>query len=153
MYNQFTALVNREVIKMKKTARAIIIENDKLLVFYRRKVIDGKIFIYYAIPGGHVDLGESNEECVIRELKEEMNLDIEVLNYVGKITIDDCEENYYYCKIVGGKLRFGGEELERCNIDNYYEIMWLSLLELDNVNIRAIDLVRKVLVQDDGFIY
>ena len=131
---------------MKKTARAIIIENDRLLVFFRRKNIDGKVITYYALPGGHVEIGETNEECVVRELKEEMNLDIKVLDYVGKMVIDNQEENYYYCEIVGGELKFGGEELERCNSNNYYEIRWLSLLELDDSKIRAIDLVRKVLM-------
>ena len=38
------------------------------------------------------------------------------------------------------------KELERCNSNNYYEIRWLSLLELDDSNIRAIDLGRKVLM-------
>ena len=46
---------------------------------------DGKILIgerinnhvpYYSIPGGHLDPGETFEECAIREMKEETDLDI-----------------------------------------------------------------------------
>lgn len=130
---------------MIKTARAVIIQEDKLLVFFRRKIIDGKEITYYAIPGGHVEKGETCEETVIRELKEEMNIDIEIIKYLGNLIVDDKEENYYYAKIIGGELKFGGEELERnCN-DNYYEIRWLSLSELDNSNIRAIHLIKKVI--------
>ena len=130
---------------MRKTSRAVIIDDNRLLVFFRRKVRDGKEVTYYAIPGGHVEENETMEETVVRELKEEMNLDIEILNYLGNLVVDNQEENYYYAKIVGGELCFGGEELEKCNDDNYYEIRWLPIEELDNSGIRSIDLIKKVL--------
>ena len=68
---------------MRKTARAIIFQDGKLLVFFRRKIRDGIETIYYAIPGGHVEGEETCEETVIRELKEEMNLDIEIIDWVN----------------------------------------------------------------------
>jgi len=129
---------------MKKTARAIIIKDNKLLVFFRRKIIDGKEITYYAIPGGHLEENETLEETCIREIKEELNLDIEVIDYLGNIIFDNQEEYYYYVKIIGGELCFGGEELERQSIDNYYEIRWINIDEIDNSGIRAIDLIKKV---------
>lgn len=41
----------------------------------------------YSIPGGHVALGETNEETLVREFKEEINADIKVdeLRWVGEI--------------------------------------------------------------------
>lgn len=128
---------------MEKTARAVIISNGKLLVFFRRRVRDGIEVKYYAIPGGHVEGNETLEDTVVRELKEEMNLDISILGYLGKIVIDDKEEYYYYAKIVGGQLQFGGEELDRCNENNYYEIRWLPITELDTSGIRAVDLIKR----------
>lgn len=134
---------------MKKTARAIIIKDNKLLVFFRRKLVDKQLVTYYAIPGGHVDGDESLEDTVVRELKEEMNLDISVIDYLGKMIFDNKEENYYYAKIIGGELQFGGEELERNNENNYYEIRWLPLEELDSSKIRAIDLIKRVIDYED----
>ena len=130
---------------MNKTSRAIIIENNKLLVFFRRKLKDGKYITYYAIPGGHVEDDETYEETVIRELKEEMNLDIEIISYLGELEAYNQIEYYYHAKIVGGMLQFGGEELERNNDDNYYEIRWLDTNEIENSDIRAISLLRKVI--------
>ena len=130
---------------MEKTARAIVFDDDKLLVFFRRKVKDGKEITYYALPGGHVEGDESFIETVVRELKEEMNLDIDVLGYLGKLDVDSREEHYYHAKIVGGELQFGGEELDRNSSENYYEIRWLPINELDNSGIRAIDLVKKAI--------
>ena len=129
---------------MMKTARAIIIKDNKLLVFFRRKIKNGKEITYYAIPGGHLEDNETLEETCIREIKEELNLDIEIIDYLGNIIVDNQEEYYYYVKIIGGELCFGGEELERQSIDNYYEIRWINLDEIDNSGIRAIDLIKKV---------
>ena len=129
---------------MRKTARAIIIKDNKLLVFFRRKKKNSKIITYYAIPGGHLEDNETLEETCIREIKEELNLDVEIIDYLGNIIIDNQEEYYYYVRIVGGELCFGGEELERQSIDNYYEIRWIDLNDLDNSGIRAIDLIKKV---------
>ena len=130
---------------MRKTVRAIIIDDNKLLVFFRKKLKDGKHITYYAIPGGHVENDETNEETVIRELKEEMNLDIEIISYLGELEAYNQTEYYYHAKIVGGELQFGGEELERNNEDNYYEIRWLDINEALNSDITAVDMIKKVI--------
>ena len=129
---------------MRETVRAIIIQDGKLLVFFRRKLKDGKHITYYAIPGGHVEEGESIEETVIRELKEEMNLDIELVDYLGKLDAYNQVEHYFSAKIVGGELTFGGEELERNNSDNYYEVRWISIEEAMTSGITAVDFIKKV---------
>ena len=134
---------------MSKTSRAIIIKDNKLLVFFRRRIVNGKEITYYAIPGGHVENGETLEETCIREIKEELNLDITLLEYLGKLVVDDIEEHYYHAKIVDGEICFGGEELERQSYDNYYEIRWISIGDIDNSGIRAIHLIKKAV----GLVY
>ncbi|MBQ2872990.1 MAG: NUDIX domain-containing protein [Bacilli bacterium] len=133
---------------MEKTSRVVIIEDDKLIVFFRRKIVDGKEITYYAIPGGHVEGNETGEETAIREVKEELNLDIEILGYLGKIVVGNKQDDYYHAKIVGGELQFGGEELDRNSYENYYEVRKLPIYELDNSGIRALDLVKKAIIQD-----
>ena len=44
------------------TVRGIIIKDNQVILMYRRK--NG--VEYYAIPGGHLENNESNEECLIR---------------------------------------------------------------------------------------
>lgn len=134
---------------MRETVRAIIIEDGKLLVFFRRKLKDGKYITYYAIPGGHVEANETIEETVIRELKEEMNLDIELIDYLGNMEVYNQIEHYYFAKIVGGELTFGGEELERNNQDNYYEVRWISIDEAVNSGITAVDFIKRVVNNED----
>ena len=38
----------------------------------------------YFLPGGGIEAGENQEECIIREFKEETGYDIEVKQFIGK---------------------------------------------------------------------
>ena len=133
---------------MERTARAVIIDDDQLLVFFRRKIVDGKEITYYAIPGGHVEGNESSEEALVREIKEELNLDVQILGYLGKVLVGNKQDDYYHVKIVGGVLQFSGEELERNCDTNYYEVRKLPLEELDDSGIHALHLVKKAITCD-----
>jgi nucleoside triphosphatase len=52
---------------------------------------EGKIFLMtsykwkgkYVIPGGHIELGETIEQAVKREIKEETNLDVFDVRFIG----------------------------------------------------------------------
>ena len=82
---------------------------------------------YNAIPGGGQENGETLEQNVTRELKEEMNVDIEILGYLGKTDDSERQEHYFACAIKNGTPHLGGEELEKQSSENYYEPMWISL--------------------------
>ncbi len=54
---------------------AFIVNNDKVLLAKRsstKRIAPDK----YHLPGGHVEFGEHPEHALIREIKEELNLDI-----------------------------------------------------------------------------
>lgn len=127
------------------SSRAIIIEDNKLLTMFRRKIkSDGSIKEYYVIPGGGLEEGETLEENVIRELKEEFNVDIEVVKFLGTEEYDDTIANYFLCKIVNGTPKLGGEELERMTSQNYYEIRYINLNDIDNYDINAKDIIKNL---------
>ena len=70
---------------MRNSARAVIICDGKVLTMFRRlKNKDGSIKEYYVLPGGGIEENETMEQTVVRELKEEMNLDIKIIEYLGK---------------------------------------------------------------------
>lgn len=43
---------------------------------------------YWEFPGGKIETGESPEEALIREIKEEFNANITILNYVNEASYD-----------------------------------------------------------------
>jgi mutator protein MutT len=66
-------------------AVAAIIHNDKNEILFTIRKHDpaaGKL----DLPGGFVDLGETAENAVIREVFEELNLEITEMNFVGTFT-------------------------------------------------------------------
>lgn len=126
------------------SSRAIIIEDGKLLTMFRRKTKkDGSVKEYYVIPGGGLEENETLEENVIRELKEEFNVDIEIIKFLGTEEYDDTVANYFLCKIVKGIPKLGGEELERMTSDNYYEVRYIDIKDIDSYDINAKNLIKK----------
>ena len=130
---------------MEVTSRAIIIEEKGLMVFYREKTVNGVKKCYYAIPGGHVEGGETCEETVKRELKEELNIDIEIIKELGYMMINGVKEVYFLCKRINGEPVLGGEELERNTKDNYYEFRYYPIDKLDESGIKALDFIKEAL--------
>lgn len=57
---------------MGKAARAIIIEDGKILVMHRNKYGSE----YFTLVGGRAKEGESLEQTLVREVKEETGLDV-----------------------------------------------------------------------------
>ena len=63
---------------------------DGVIEIYNEDVFQGIVLIErknppygYALPGGFVDIGESVEDALKREMKEEVQLDVEIVNLLG----------------------------------------------------------------------
>ena len=69
-------------MKNNKVIAAAIIKNNKLLITQRPK--DKTLALIWEFPGGKVEKDESNEECIIREIKEELDVTINVHQFIGE---------------------------------------------------------------------
>jgi 8-oxo-dGTP pyrophosphatase MutT (NUDIX family) len=138
-----------EVIMKRESSRAIIIEDGKLLCIFRRKIDDqGHKSEYYVIPGGGIEKGETKRETVLRELKEELDIDIEIVGYLGMIERETSIDHYYVAKRINGEPHISGEESERMSERNYYEPMFMDINNLKNVDFICMDFVEKALKED-----
>ncbi|MDR3541060.1 MAG: (deoxy)nucleoside triphosphate pyrophosphohydrolase [Desulfosporosinus sp.] len=67
---------------MKEVTAAIIIKENRILIAERAlgENLAGK----WEFPGGKIELGETPQECLKREIREELEVDIDVLDLFGE---------------------------------------------------------------------
>jgi len=102
---------------------AVIIEfpNNKILLVKRGTVVFKG---YWALPGGRVDAGETVEETVVREVKEETGLDVRIVRKIGEYhesgVQDGIEYDYYpacfLVKPTRGELKRQEKEIEEIEL-------------------------------------
>ncbi|NJC26703.1 (deoxy)nucleoside triphosphate pyrophosphohydrolase [Neolewinella antarctica] len=88
----------------------------------------------WEFPGGKVEAGESNEEALAREIREELHLDIVVAEFL--MTIDHTYPNFrillhtYLCTAPH----------RRITLTEHLSFCWLPTIELDTLDWAAADL-------------
>ena len=111
-----------------RTVTAIIeFPNNKILLVKRGTVIFKG---YWALPGGKVDAGETVEQAVVREVKEETGLHVRIVRKIGKYresgVQDGIEYDYYpACFLLeptGGKIKRQEKEIEEIRLVDLKDI-------------------------------
>lgn len=119
---------------MRQAVRAIVINNGNLLVMHRNKFGEQ----YNTLPGGNVEIGETPEQALKREVYDETQYHISKLNLVY---IEHCDHPYgdqliYVCEYTGPpepKLLPGCEEDEINKLGkNLYQPKWLPISDLED---------------------
>ena len=86
--------IGEEMVKMngpihRKAARGIVLdEQGNMAVFYKKNKN------MYKLPGGGLEQGESFEEAFIRETKEEVGCEVEIIDCMGYIEEYKTKSNY-----------------------------------------------------------
>ena len=111
-----------------RTATAIIkFPPDKILLIKRATVpFKG----YWALPGGKAEPGETVEQTIAREVKEETGLDIVIISKVGEYREQGVqggvEYDYYpacfLVKTVGGEIKKQESEIEEIKLFSLDEL-------------------------------
>jgi len=114
-------------MKLNSRVRGIIIRDKKILLIHRIK--DGRE--YYSIPGGGIEEDETSDEAIVREIKEETNINVEkyseLFNYKWFDSEKDETKDFtyyliekYYCD----EIKLGSPETERHCEENQYILEW-----------------------------
>jgi 8-oxo-dGTP diphosphatase len=100
-------------------AGAVVIDGETVLLIRRgAEPLAGQ----WSLPGGQLELGETVEQAIVREVREETSLDVEPLQMLGVYDLIDRDDTgtvrYHYvlvdwiCTVSGGELRAGDDALE-----------------------------------------
>jgi ADP-ribose pyrophosphatase YjhB (NUDIX family) len=116
---------------MKHAVRAIVVKDNKLLVMHRNKF--GKE--YDTLVGGGVDMGETLEQALFRELAEETGVQVSNprLVFVEEAGAPYGTQHVFLCEYVGGEPvlspQSGEAKINQLGA-NLYLPQWLSLGDL-----------------------
>ena len=93
-------------MKKVNVSAAVIVKDNKYFIAKRNK--DKHLGGYFEFPGGKQNEDETLEQTVIREIKEELNVDITVDRKLGEEHYSDEKINvhlhYFFCTIIKGDI-------------------------------------------------
>jgi 8-oxo-dGTP pyrophosphatase MutT (NUDIX family) len=79
---------------------------------------------YWAVPGGGIERGETAAEAAVREVREELGLQVTLEEWS-----DQRGPQVFFLALVDteSQLSLGGPERERNSPDNHYEPVWVPI--------------------------
>lgn len=113
---------------------AAIMKNKDNQIFCARRKNFGELALKWEFPGGKIEQGETHQEALIREIKEELELEITVQDQLSTVkhqynTFHITMYNYY-CTIISGNLV----------LNEHTEYKWLDLTKLSSLDWADADL-------------
>lgn len=129
-------------MKTIKVVAAIIVDGNKIFATQRGY---GELKGGWEFPGGKVEEGEEKEEALKREIKEELDTEIEILEHFHTVEYDysnfhlsmDC----FISKVVKGEL----------TLQEHQDARWLKPEELEQVEWLPADIQLVKLLKESRF--
>lgn len=111
---------------------AIIIKDSKIFVTQRGY---GEFKDWWEFPGGKIEEGETPEECLKREIKEELKADINIDKYLCTVEYDypnfHLKMECFICSLIDGHLELVEAE----------DAKFITNDQLDNIDFLPADLL------------
>ncbi len=132
---------------MATGSRIIILNKKNILLNHRIK--NGQE--YYVLQEGTMKKNESPKDTVIRETKEETNLNIELDNLLWKTNeyVKGKKKLAYYflAKNFTGKLQLGGPEIKKQSPNNIYLLEWIPIEKLTKILLYPKNIALKIITK------
>lgn len=111
---------------------AIIMKDNKIFVTQRGY---GEFKDWWEFPGGKIEEGETPEECLKREIKEELKADINIDKYLCTVEYDypnfHLKMECFICSLINGHLELVEAE----------DAKFITKEQLDNIDFLPADLL------------
>ena len=136
--------------RLKLRVSGIIIHDNKILI---EVYSDG----VYFLPGGTINMNETSEDAIIRELKEEIDKD-----FIIDSLVSICEEFYFnhlnektHCINFYYKMKFKNiDDIDSIDMDrlendhgymNQHHYKWADIKDLDNINLVPLEIKKEIM--------
>ena len=128
-------------MKQVEVVAAVIQKNDKTLCVQRNTNKYDYISLKYEFPGGKIESGESLHEALIREIKEELKIDVEIVKKFLTVNHD-----YPDFKLIMHSFLCTTKDIN-LTLTEHVAFKWLNKNELLDLDWAAADLpiVQKLL--------
>jgi 8-oxo-dGTP pyrophosphatase MutT (NUDIX family) len=113
-----------------RRARVVMVAASGRVAMIERYV-NGRTFL--SVPGGRLEPGESPEQAAVREIEEELGLQVTL---AGRLA--DVDRQAYFLAVVTEEspLRLSGPELRHASARNRYTPRWVDGTTLDGLPLR-----------------
>lgn len=115
---------------------SVFIHKDNKVLLVKRAATESFAPNHWELPGGHIEFGETIEEGLKRESKEELNIDVTVYDSIFSFTYVIEEEDTHYVEIINMAVPAGSEFKIVLNPSEHSEYKWISKLhEMEDMEI------------------
>ena len=118
--------------KIIEVVGAAIIKEEKVLAMQRSEQMT--LSGMWEFPGGKVEADETEQEALIREIKEELNVTINILDYINEASYDyefgTVQLKVYTAEIISGQI----------TLEEHSDGKWVTADELKNIDWAPVDI-------------
>ena len=126
---------------MIRVTAAIIINNDRILIAQRLNT--DKLAGKWEFPGGKIEKNETPEQCLIREMKEEFDIDVVIGEFFGESVYQyetgTIQLLAYHATWKGGSF----------SLNAHAAIRWVSLNQMQEIEFAPADIPLVEKLQQD----
>lgn len=115
-------------MKNVNVSAAVIYRANNILCVQRRENLKAYISLKWELPGGKVEEGEQFQEALVREIREELSVDIEISEFF--MTVEHTYPDFhlvmhvYKCHLIEGEVI----------LNEHAAMKWLKVEELDELD-------------------
>ena len=126
-------------MKIINVVAAVIRDKDRVLATERGY---GDYKGFWEFHGGKIGEGETPEDALVREIKEELDINIKINNYIDTVEFDypkfHLSMSCYFCSVLSGNLTLKEAEDSRwLNKEQLNSVKWLpaDMIILDYIRV------------------